>query len=103
MHRHRMRIKGSLGSVLCGIAASALGTLAMDSMLYLRYRHDAGKASFVAWEFSEDVEGWEGAPAPALVARQVLESVLGHDVRPRYARVFNNVTHWVFGMATGAG
>jgi hypothetical protein len=30
----------------------------MEVMLYRRYRRGGGKATFVAWEFSEDVEGF---------------------------------------------
>lgn len=45
----------------------------------------------------------ENAPAPALVAKQLLERVLKHEVSPRYARLLNNATHWGFGLVTGAG
>jgi hypothetical protein len=90
-------------STLRGVAASALGTLAMDTLLYRRYRHGGGDAAFPAWESSEGLVSWENAPGPALVAKRFLEGVLGHDVSPRYARVLNNATHWGFGLATGAG
>jgi uncharacterized membrane protein YagU involved in acid resistance len=46
---------------------------------------------------------WENAPAPALVAKQLLEGVLKHELSPRYARLLNNATHWGFGLAAGAG
>jgi hypothetical protein len=85
-----------------GVAASAVGTLAMDTLLYRRYRRDGGTAAFPGWESSEGVVSWENAPAPALVAKRSLEGVLHHDVPPRYARALNNATHWGFGLATGA-
>ena len=88
--------------LLCGVVASALGTLAMDGSLYRRYRHDGGDADFPGWESSEGLDSWEGAPGPALVAKRLVERVLGHDVSPRYARSLNNLTHWGFGLATGA-
>jgi hypothetical protein len=88
--------------LLRGVVASALGTLAMDGSLYRRYRQDGGDADFPGWEFSEGVESWENAPGPALVAKRLLEGVLGHDVSPRYARSLNNLTHWGFGLANGA-
>ena len=93
----------AVDSILRGVAASALGTLAMDTLLYRRYRHGGGDAAFPAWESSEGLVSWENAPGPALVAKRFLEGVLGHDVSPRYARVLNNATHWGFGLATGAG
>ena len=93
----------TVGSALRGVAASAPGTLAMDASLYRRYRHDGGNTAFPAWESSEGLATWENAPAPALVAKRLLEAVLKRDLAPRYARVLNNATHWGFGLAAGAG
>jgi len=93
----------ALGSMARGIAASAVGTLAMDAWLYRGYRHDGGDAGFAAWESSAGLTDWENAPGPALVAKLALETVLEHDVPPRYARALNNATHWAFGLAAGAG
>ena len=90
-------------STLRGIAASGVGTLAMDASLYRRYRHDGGNATFPDWESSEGLLGWENAPAPALVAKRLLEGVLKLEISPRYARFLNNATHWGFGLAAGAG
>jgi hypothetical protein len=93
----------TLGSAIRGVAASAPGTLAMDASLYRRYRHDGGDETFPGWESSEGLASWDHAPAPALVAKRLLEGVLEHDVSPRYARFLNNATHWGFGLAAGAG
>src|SRR6478672_13428894 len=93
----------ALGSMTRGVAASAVGTLAMDAWLYRGYRHDGGDVAFPAWESSEGVASWENAPGPALVAKLLLESVSKREVPPRYARALNNATHWAFGLAAGAG
>ena len=93
----------SIGSILRGVGASALGTLAMDALLYRRYRRDGGDTAFPGWESSEGLMSWKDAPAPALVAKHLLDRVLGHEVSPRYARSLNNATHWGFGLANGAG
>jgi hypothetical protein len=93
----------SIGSIVRGVGASALGTLAMDASLYRRYRHDGGNTGFPSWETSEGLTSWTDAPAPALVAKHLLDRVLGHEVSPRYARSLNNATHWGFGLANGAG
>jgi Protein of unknown function (DUF1440) len=92
-----------LGSTVRGVAASAFGTLVMDSWLYRDYRHEGGDEGFPGWETSEGLASWSNAPAPALVAKRLLEVVVGNDVSPRYARLLNNVTHWGFGLTTGAG
>jgi hypothetical protein len=86
-----------------GVAASAPGTLAMDASLYRRYRHDGGTEAFPGWESSEGLASWDDAPAPARVAKRLLEGVLGRELSPRYARALNNATHWGFGLAAGAG
>src|SRR6187549_3320920 len=91
-----------LDSMRRGVAASALGTLAMDAVLYRRYRNDGGEEGFAGWESSAGLAGWQDAPAPALVAKRLLGRVLGHEVSPRYARSLNNATHWGFGLAAGA-
>lgn len=92
----------ALGSTIRGVAASGVGTLAMDATLYRRYRHDGGEVAFGSWESSEGTDSWETAPAPALVAKKLLEAVLRREISPRYARSLNNATHWGFGLAAGA-
>jgi hypothetical protein len=93
----------TIRSLIRGVAAGAVGTLAMDTLLYRRYHHSGGQSGFLAWESSEGVESWEHAPAPALVAKRLLETMLKREVSPRYARLLNNATHWGFGLAAGAG
>ena len=94
---------GTLAAIGRGVQASALGTLAMDGLLYRRYHDGGGQSAFLAWESSDGLDTWDNAPAPALVARRLLQSVTGRDVPPRYARLLNNATHWGFGLAAGAG
>lgn len=93
----------AMGPILRGVSAAALGTLAMDASLYHRYRHDGGDEAFQGWESSEGLVSWENAPAPALVAKRLIEDLLGHELSPRYARLLNNATHWAFGLVNGAG
>jgi len=93
----------AVGATVRGVAASAPGTLVMDASLYRRYRHDGGSAAFAGWESSEGLTSWADAPAPALVAKRLLEGALKRELSPRYARLLNNATHWGFGLAAGAG
>jgi hypothetical protein len=89
-------------SIVRGVAAGAVGTLAMDALLYRRYRKAGGRSAFRAWELSEGADAWETAPAPARVAKRLLEGVTRREVPARYVRPLNNVTHWGFGLANGA-
>jgi hypothetical protein len=91
-----------LTSIACGVAAAAVGTLAMDTLWYRRYRHSGGASDFGAWESSEGVDTWDAAPAPARAAKRLLEVVTKRPVPERYVRVLNNATHWGFGLANGA-
>ena len=94
-------VGGSLRSIIRGVAAGVVGTLALDAWVYLGYRRGGGDDAFPAWETSAGLDSWENAPAPALVAKKVLEVMLGHEVPPRYARALNDATHWGFGVANG--
>jgi uncharacterized protein DUF1440 len=90
-----------LGAVTRGGAAAALGTLAMDVLLYSRYRRDGGKSGFLPWEFSADIHNWDEAPAPAQVGKRLYEGLFRRELADRTAALVNNVMHWGFGIANG--
>jgi hypothetical protein len=83
-----------LRSIIRGVDASAVGTLAMDTLLFRRYRDGGGQFTFLAWESSAGVDSRDHAPAPALVAKRLLERVTKREVPPRHTRILNNATHW---------
>jgi hypothetical protein len=87
-----------VGAVTRGLAAGAAGTLAMDLVLFARYRRGGGKSGFVDWEFSADLDGWAQAPAPAQVGRRLVEGLFQRTLPDRLAPLVNNVTHWGFGV-----
>ncbi|SNY54888.1 hypothetical protein [Paractinoplanes atraurantiacus] len=91
-----------LGAVVRGLVAGAVGTLAMDTLWYLRYRRGGGQDGFQTWEFSASVKTWEDAPAPAQVGRRLFEGLFQRKLDDRYAAVVNNITHWGYGMGGGA-
>jgi hypothetical protein len=84
-----------------GVAASAVGTLAMDSYLYYRYKRSGGTTRFRDWETSAGLASWDDAPAPAKVGRRILERLLGRALPAERARLVNNATHWGYGLAAG--
>jgi hypothetical protein len=93
---------GPLGAIPRGLAAAAVGTLAMDALLYRRYKNDGGQSGFTAWETSAGLHNWEDAPAPAKVGKRMVETLLRRDLDPRHARIVNNITHWGYGLMAGA-
>jgi len=90
-----------VGAVVRGLAAAAVGTLAMDLLLYARYRRGEGKSGFREWELSEGIVSWEQAPAPAQVGKRLVEGLFQRELSDRHAPLVNNVTHWGYGVLGG--
>jgi hypothetical protein len=91
-----------LGAIIKGLATGAVGTAAMDTLLFARYRRGGGQSTFTAWEFSSDLSGWEHAPAPALVGKRLIEGLFQRELPPERAALVNNITHWATGILGGA-
>ncbi|MGN6166971.1 MAG: hypothetical protein ACTHQQ_02200, partial [Solirubrobacteraceae bacterium] len=91
-----------VGAVVRGLLAGAVGTAAMDMVLFVRYRRGGGKSSAEAWEFSEGLSGWEDAPAPAHVGRRLIEGLFQVELPPARARLVSNMMHWGYGTLQGA-
>jgi hypothetical protein len=92
--------KASLGSrLLTAMFAGAVGTGAMDALLYRRYRRGGGSEQPFEWEFSSGVKTWEDVSSPGLVGKDVLQRLRGREVPQEWARSAQNTVHW----ATGVG
>ena len=87
-----------VGAVVRGLAAGAVGTLAMDLLLFARYKRGDGKSGFRTWELSAEIESWEQAPAPAQVGKRLFEGLFQRDLPDRLAPLVNNITHWGYGI-----
>ena len=85
-----------------GLLAGALGTAAMDALLYERYRRDGGESNVEDWEFSAGLTSWDEAPAPAQVGKRLVEGLFGVELPAKSVPVVNNLTHWAFGILNGA-
>jgi hypothetical protein len=91
-----------LGALARRVAAGALGTAAMDMVLFRRYRRGGGAQALVEWEFSAGLDDWERAAAPAHVGRRLVEGLFQIELDPKWARLTNNVMHWGYGLLWGA-
>ena len=85
--------------VVVGAVSGAVGTAAMDLLVYLRYRRDGGKDSLWRWESAGGVMSWNEASAPGRLGEKVARRVTGEPVPDDWARTMTNAVHW----ATGAG
>jgi Protein of unknown function (DUF1440) len=91
-----------LGALVRGLVAAALGTAAMDTFLYARYRRQGGETSARDWELSAGLSRWEDAPAPAIVGKRLTEGLFDIQLDASHVPLVNNMTHWGFGIANGA-
>ena len=87
--------------LVSGALAGAVGTAAMDFILYLRYRRDGGMESFGQWEFASDVDGWDKASAPGQLGQKVERFILGRQPPDNWARPTTNLVHWATGIGWG--
>ena len=93
----------ALRTVLLGLAAGTIGTLAMDAVWYRRYRRGGGRSAFHAWDVTREVESWDQAPAPAQMGRKLVEAVTGRELPLARAAATTNLMHWAYGAAWTAG
>ena len=59
----------------------------MDTAQYVQYRLGGGTQPFAAWETSEGLDDWESAPAPAKVAKRLLEGLTQRELKAGQARL----------------
>ena len=92
---HRTDDSSRCRSILRGVESSAVGTLAMDTLLYRRYRGGGrqGPPSSrgsppTAWRAGTTHRHRHSSPSGC--SRRVTK----REVPPRYARILNNVMHW---------
>jgi hypothetical protein len=102
MTQQRRSVGTPLGAVGRGLAAGAVGTLAMDVLLYARYRRGGGQCEFPTWEFSANISSWEEAPAQTQVGKRLFEGLFQTKLPLDRAALVSNITHWAYGLLCGA-
>lgn len=90
-----------IGAMTRGLAAGAVGTAAMDLLLFSRYKRGHGEDSFLTWEFSLKVSSWDEAPAPAQIGKRLVEGIFQVEIPVQRAALVNNITHWGYGKIGG--
>jgi hypothetical protein len=95
------RSSGIGGRLVLGAVAGAVGTAAMDLVLYRRYRRAGGKDSLWQWESAEGITGWDEASAPGQLGQKLEQFVTGRPPANSWARSTTNVMHWATGIGWG--
>ena len=84
-----------------GVIAGTVGTAAMDTLLYRRYRQGGGSEDARSWESAAGVSNWEQASAPGKLGQKAERLVLGHEPPASGARPTTNFVHWATGIGWG--
>jgi hypothetical protein len=101
-----------LGALARGLVAGAAGTAVMTGAQALGARLKGGVDEGGGGDDGGPPrDPWEDAPAPAQVARRVIEGVFRRDVPPERIGLLTHVMHWgygtmwgaIFGLARGSG
>lgn len=92
---------GPLDLAVRGAVAGAVGTAAMDLLLYSRYRRGDGKDSLYEWEFASGVMDWTQASAPGQLGQKLERLVIRRPPPDRWARPTTNIVHWATGIGWG--
>jgi hypothetical protein len=87
-----------------GIGAGLIGTTGMTalqelSILFRKARK--ARSNGAAPETRRDDDPWSHAPAPAQVAKRMLETVFHREVHADRIKVLTNLTHWGYGTGLG--
>jgi hypothetical protein len=87
--------------LLAGTLAGAVGTAAMDGLLYLRYRRAGGRDDAWRWESAAGVTSWATASAPGQVGQKMARLLIRRPPPERWARPATNTVHWATGTLWG--
>jgi hypothetical protein len=93
------RTPSPIGALARGLVAGAVGTAAMTGYQALVARARSGGDDDGQ---QESRDPWEEAPAPAKVARRLIEGLLRREVPPERIGLLSTVTHWAYGTMSGA-
>lgn len=99
--RFPVEVKQTTRNLALGALAGAAGTVAMDLLLYGRYRRGGGTDSLWQWEFAGGVTTWGQASAPGQVGEKLEELATGEQPPDSWARPTTNLVHWATGIGWG--
>ncbi len=97
----RRRLPGVGRNLVRGAVAGAVGTAAMDLLLYLRQRRAGGKDPLLEWEFAAGTMSWDDASAPGQLGQKIERAVTRQTPPDNWARTTTNLMHWATGIGWG--
>jgi hypothetical protein len=87
------------GAVKLGLAAGLVGTTAMTALQEVMARRR--RARMPAGPVMAETDPWSHAPAPAQLAKRVMEDITGREIAPDRIPIYTNAMHWGYGISMG--
>ena len=92
---------GRVAALTRGIGAGLIGTTGMTALQELAILTRKVRSSGAAPARQDGDDPWSHAPAPAQVAKRILETVFHREVHADRITLLTNVTHWGYGTGLG--
>src|ERR671923_2172626 len=94
-----MRKPTFTGAIKLGLAAGLVGTTCMTALQEVMAHRR--RAHMPAGPVMAEADPWSHAPAPAQLARRVMQDITGREVPPDRIPIYTNAMHWGYGIAMG--
>jgi hypothetical protein len=88
-----------LGAVKLGFAAGLVGTTAMTALQEVMAHRR--RTRMPAGPMMPESDPWSHAPAPAQLAKRVMQEVTGREIPPDRIPMYTNAMHWGYGVSLG--
>jgi hypothetical protein len=102
--RRKQESGGPAIALARGLGAGVIGTTGMTALQELSILVRKARANGSGPETSDEPkrdDPWSHAPAPAQVAKRVLETVFHQEVHADRIKLLTNLTHWGYGTSLG--
>jgi hypothetical protein len=88
-------------TIAAGVAAGFVGTTAMTALQEVMAARRRRARAGIGGNGSQPDDPWASAPAPAQLARMVIQGATGRDVPSERIPLFTNAVHWGYGTSMG--
>lgn len=88
-----------MGAVKLGLGAGLVGTVAMTA--FQEFTAHRRRSTMPAGPMMPESDPWSHAPAPAQLAKRVMQEVTGREIPPDRIPMYTNAMHWGYGISLG--
>jgi hypothetical protein len=88
-----------VGAMKLGLGAGLVGTVAMTALQEVMAHRR--RARMPAGPMMPEADPWSHAPAPAQLAKRVMQEITGREIPPDRIPMYTNAMHWGYGISLG--